>query len=336
MTARLLAALLVLLLAAPSALGERGTVKVVIAPFLSFAPILIADEEGCFDAEGLDVEFVTLNVSAEAVPVLVQGKIDVLAGHIAPSHMNAIARGARIRIVAGKGRHDPEGCTYAAIMASRELIESGRLDGPEGLRGLRCTTERSSANFYAFGTLLGAAGLGVDDIRIVDIPQAAKLKAFESGAIDVASASEPWLTLIAEAGHAAVWKPDCEILPGFQMGVILFGPGLLDEDPERGVRFMTAYLEGVRRYREGKTERNVEILARRTGLDPDLVRRTCWIPVSADGKIDGESLVAYQEWALGEDLVDRVVPLSEFWEPRFVEEAATRLGGGSGTTGEGR
>ncbi|MFH1278319.1 MAG: ABC transporter substrate-binding protein [Candidatus Eisenbacteria bacterium] len=328
--------LFAILAGAAPVLAEGRPVKVVIAPFLSFAPILIADEEGFFTGRGLDIEFVKLNMTAEAFPVLAQGKIDVLAGHMAPSPMNLIARGGRVRIVADKGRHDPEGCTYAALMASKELLASGRLNEPGGLRGLRFTTERTDPSFYMIGTVLRRAGLGIEDIRILDVPQVAKRKAFEDGAIDVASASEPWLTIIADGGRAAPWKPNREILPGFQMGVVIFGPTLLDEDPETGVRFMTAYLEGVRRYHEGKTERNVEILARRTGLDPELVRRTCWISVREDGMIDGESIVAYQEWAFEEGLVDRVVPVSEFWEPRFAREAAARLDRGDGVAGEGR
>lgn len=331
--ALLLVSSAMLSLAAPVRAGERHAaedrrpLKMVIAPFLSFAPILIARDEGFFEDAGLDIEFVTMNRSSDAVPLLVQGRIDVLATALFPSHVNAIARGGRIRLVADKGFFDPAGCAYGGLVASRSLVDSGRLDSPDGLRGLRVTTERSSWNFYVVGSLLESSGLTIDDVRVVDIPQSAKARAFEDGAVDIASASEPWLTIITDVGDAVLWKPYHDIVPGFQMGTILFGPTLLGDDPEAGVRFLVGYLRGVRQYLEGKTERNVEILARWTKLEPDLVRRACWIPVHADATIDTASVLDYERWALGEGLIDRIVPAVEFCDPSFLEQAADRLAG---------
>jgi len=60
------------------------TLKVVILPYLSEAPLFIA-EEGYFAEQALDIEFVELKRSAEAVPALAQGDLDVIAGASAPA-----------------------------------------------------------------------------------------------------------------------------------------------------------------------------------------------------------------------------------------------------------
>ena len=54
---------------------------------------------------------------------------------------------------------------------------------------------------------------------------------------------------------------------------LYYGPAFLDKDPELGRRFMVAYLQGVKQYNEGKTERNLEILQNYTRLDRDLLKQ---------------------------------------------------------------
>ena len=49
---------------------------------------------------------------------------------------------------------------------------------------------------------------------------------------------------------------------------------------------MIAYLKGVRQYNQGKTDRNVEILAKYTEMKPEEVKQSCWIPMRSDGMID--------------------------------------------------
>ena len=84
---------------------------------------------------------------------------------------------------------------------------------------------------------------------------------------------------------------------------------------------MAAYLEGVRLYQEGKTRRNIRILAERTGLDRDLLETACWPTLRSDGRIDFEAVDAYQSWALEKGLLDRMISGEEFSDIRFLETA---------------
>jgi NitT/TauT family transport system substrate-binding protein len=108
----------------------------------------------------------------------------------------------------------------------------------------------------------------------------------------------------------------------------MFGPRLLNEDRDVGVRFLMAYLESVRRYNEGKTDRNIDIIVERTELSRDVVARACWVPIRNDGMMQVESIVEYQKWAVGQELLDEIVPVDGFWDPSLVEEANKRLQAG--------
>jgi len=302
--------------------------KVATSPFLSWAPIFIGHAEGLFKKHGIELELVRTSGNVEAVPALVAHKLDVVPGMVAPGYFNIMGRGADIRFVADKGHVPKEGCSYRGFLARRDLVESGKLATLAQLKGLRIAAERTSTSFYDVDRLLAAAGLTEKDVEFVDVPYAAKLDAFKNGAIDVATASEPWLTMIVDAGDAVLWKTDREILPDNQHSFILFGPRLWKEDRDLGVRFLMGYLEAVHQYNQGKTERNIEILAKETSLDPDVVRRACWVPVRDDCTLSVESVVEYEKWAVGEKLLDKIVPAETFWDPSLLEEAQRRLQSG--------
>ena len=297
-------------------------VRVVSLPYVSFAPLHIAQEEGYFAEQSLRVEFVTMTVAADAIPSLIRGDLDVMAETIFPGFLNAIARGSRIRIVADKGYHSPAGCPYSAIMARRTLVEEGKLNHLSQLKGRRVSLiQDSGVSGYYLEKALQQAGLTLNDVEKVFMPMPARLEAFERDAIDISTATEPWVTRMAQTGHALIWKPIQQLLPNFQHAMLLYGPTLLDKNQEAGRRFMLAYLKAVRQYNHGKTDRNVKIVAKYTKTDEDLLRRSCWPSLREDGQINAESLLDYQRWALRKGFLDRIVPANQFWDPTFVEAA---------------
>jgi ABC-type nitrate/sulfonate/bicarbonate transport system substrate-binding protein len=169
--------------------------------------------------------------------------------------------------------------------------------------------------------LLNTAGLSLNDIVIVDVPTPVMPDALKKGTIDVVATVEPWITFALQTGHAVLWMPAQKVIPGFQLSTILFGPTLLEKNPEVGKRFMIACLKAVRQFNKGKTERNLEIIAKHTGLDKELLKRTCWPSLRDDGKINIESVLDFQSWAVKKGFQDKLVSPDQFWDPSFIEYA---------------
>jgi len=327
------AALPLVILVAPGAGSEaadpalkRHHLKVLYGRYLSFAPLAIARAEGFFDAQALDVELVHASGSAEATPLLVRGDLDVVAGMLRISELNAIARGAEIRIVADKGNYTPGPCVSAAIVARPEFLRVTDPGSAAHLRGARVSAVPLSYAEYVLETFLEARDLRLADLRLVRLQEAAAAAALADGSLDLQFMGEPFLTQARTSGRATVWKRAAEIVPGAQMAVILYGPRLLTKDRDAGERFMAAYLQGVRRYNLGKTPRNVQILSRETRLDPELVREACWESIRSDGQINVESVLDYERWAVQRGYLDAPLPAGKFWDPSFVEAANRALG----------
>jgi NitT/TauT family transport system substrate-binding protein len=300
--------------------------KVLLLPSLSSAPLFVAADGGYFSEQGLEVEFVKTSRSAEALAALAQGELDVWTGSVSFSLFNAIARKARIKVVSDKGTIALSGCSYGALMVRRALIENKELSSPVQLRGRRIVLNPSASPGYFMEKLLKPVGLTLDDIKVVDIPDGALVgEALKNGSVDAAFVLEPWVTQILQAGNAVIFAPAEQVVPNYQHLVTVYGPSLLDENPEAGKKFMAAYLKAVRQYNQGKTERNLEILARGTGLDKELLRKACWPSVRGDGQIDLSSLIDFQNWGMKRQFLDRVLTSDQVWDPTFVDYARQML-----------
>ena len=310
--------------AAPAPVPVR--LKVLYVRFLSFAPIAIAQAEGFFRAQGLDVELVTLPESAEATPALIQGELDVVGGMVKIGDFNAITRGAPLRIVADKGGFTDGPCVPAAFVARRGFVDGGSPDRPERLRGARVAVRPLTYPEYLLELQLGRMGLALQDLKVIRIPEAMIGEALGNDSLDVGELTEPNLTRALRSGRSVVWKPVQEIYPGAQLAVLSFGPNLLTRNREAGRRFLVAYLQGVRQYSRGKTARNIELLSKETGLDPELLRQACWQPIRGDGKVNVESVLDFQRWAVRRGALDAVVPVERFWDSTFADEANGILG----------
>lgn len=173
--------------------------------------------------------------------------------------------------------------------------------------------------------LLKPYGLSTSDIEIVDMPSPSRLEALQTGAVDIAFMSDPWINRALETGKAVVWQTFEENLPNSQLAVVMFGPTIIKEKPEAGDRFMVAYLKAVRQYNEGKTAKNISLMAEFTKSTPEEAENYCWQSFTDDGHVNLNFILEYQKWAFNKGYLDREMELSEFWEGRYLQYALEHL-----------
>jgi len=304
---------------------EPIKLKVNTLPYMSFVPLEIAEKEGYFAEQGIEVEFVSLGSDAEVVVALSQGDLDVSAGFVTVGMLNAISQGESIRFVADKGYIAPSGCTVNALVARLSLVDEGELDSPSQLEGRTIAMDPPTIEGYVVEKLLKEVGLSLDDIETTDMPPPAELDAFESGSIDLTSTSEPWVTRLLQAGYSRVWMPFEEIVPDFQYAVVMFGDSLLEENRDAGQKFMTAYLQAIRQYNQGKTDQNMALMQEYTDEERDFLEEVCWPTFRTDGYINTDSILDFQEWATEKGYLESKIQVEQFWDPEFVERANEAL-----------
>ena len=178
---------------------------------------------------------------------------------------------------------------------------------------------------YLAAAYLQQAGLTFADIEETDIPSTAYLDAMAGGNVDAISTVEPTLSRLIAAGNSVLLATMEDVVGDFQTSVLAFGKKLLVDDPDLGARFLAAYMKGVAKYNEGKTEHNLQVLAEKTGLDIEEIRNSCWLPISEDGIPQYDSIVPFMDWAVRENFLEHAITEDQFWTPDPLEKALQLL-----------
>jgi NitT/TauT family transport system substrate-binding protein len=306
---------------APQTPVPPDKLKVVILPYTSFGPIFIAQEEGYFAEQNLEVEFIRFESGTSPLPALATGEVDVLGTGPSVGLFNAIAGGSEVKLVADKGYLASDGCTYMSLLATKTWMDKNPAPNADSFKGARVSIDPTNFEAFMFEQVLKEHGLTLDDVNPQDIAPPALAEAAANDAVDIISVGDPWITRLTGSGEVAIWKPYQEIVPDMQFGFIAFAPTLFRDKPEVGARFLAAYLKGIEKYNEGKTDRNLEIMAKYTQLDVEILQKACWPPMNVTGQANLETVDAFQAWALERGLLDATVAADKYWDGSFLEQA---------------
>ena len=310
-----------------SVAADKEVIKLraTVLPYFSFAPLYLAEAEGFFADEGLAVEFVSFKGHGESLPAVLRGDIDIDT-MFTVGLLNAACRGENIRMVAGRGTMTRNDCAPSGI-----LVRPGKASEFDALKAeevcrLTFGVDPIWLDGFFLHQWLDERGLSLRDVKTEYLAApAARVEALRRGSVDAVFLSEPWITIARESNAGELWLPVAKVAPDYPLSTISFGPSMLSRTDDAGVRFLRAYLRAVAKYAEGKTPRNIDVLAKATRLDPDLLRRMCWPAIPLDGKIDAESIVRFSVWASQQGLTDRpLASADEIWNPDFLDKALQR------------
>ncbi len=310
----------------PAPQAER--VRVGFLKVLGEAPMVLARERGYFAAEGIDVELVDFAVTADALPPLGTGQLDVITGGLNPAVFNAVARGVGVKIVADGGSVGPDN-DYLALVVRRELVDNGRYRGPVDLRGLRIAVPGPYAVVhYVLKVLLDQQGLSLADVDVVPVSMADHASAVSRGAVDAAFSVEPFVSQAVRLGAVRVLGAH-EVTPNLTGGITLYSPAFPARAPELAERYLVAWLRGVADYNAafGPDRRDTEAavqLLRERGI---IVDPTTQLPgFRADGRFDVEGMRGMLDWYVAEGVVPPGIDLATVVDFQYVDRAAQRLG----------
>lgn len=309
----------------PTAATGGPTINVLTLPFISFAPLYIAQDMGFYAAQGLQVNLVEMTVQQDAIAALVSDQVDVSSAQVSVGMFNAIAKGSNIRFIADKGYIDPASCNNIALLARSSLVPEGAPITADVLRGRSIDMVRTTWNEFYVDRALASTGLRSKDLQDQALASPSVPEAMSSGKIDLSVQNEPWVTRLKDAGSHPILSPTTELFPDGETAALLFGPKLLGANAETGNRFMQAYLLAVRQYNLGKTDDNVRIISKATQLDEATLRRMCWPTIRADGGLNTQNMVDFENWAVEQGYLSGAVPEAQFYEASFARTAVQRL-----------
>jgi len=214
---------------------ERASVKVGFAQLiLSFMPLYIADDQGFWEEENLDVELVFFNSGAEAQQALLGDAVDVGAG------------GYSEPIIIQSQGVDTRTFGFIQDTLPYHLMAKPEITSIDDLEGKTLGVSREGS-LTDVVLRIALAKVGFDPAR-AEFQAAggspARLAALESGALDATILDAPSYLLAGEAGFVDLLDYT-EELPGFPYEVLYAKGERMDADPDVYLRFMRGYIKGA-------------------------------------------------------------------------------------------
>ena len=300
---------------------EKRPLQVSAGPYLAMSSLYLGLERGYFREAGLDVELRQVPGSSQALPLLARGRIDVAFTALNPSLVNAVIKGARIRIVAGREILAPA-CPDAIIAYGSAATFPDGLTDARQLRGKRVSVTRSSTfGLFMLDHLLRGAGLSLDDVKLARLRRSEAIAGLMSGQIDATSGSDLRFSHVLESDKIVRGIPLAEVLPEFQYSFVLFGKRLLQGDSRAGARFLSAYLRAGRDFLRGETPEFMNEYSASNHLDAEAVRTACRDTFRADGEIQMEDIQETIDWFDEQHMIEDRLTAARITDTRFLRLA---------------
>ena len=176
---------------------------------------------------------------------------------------------------------------------------------------------------YFTEAALAQSGIALAGLEVHHVPTTVLSEALARASIDAVATTEPNVSRLLAAGNQ-VLRDARAVVPGLPYGFLVFGERLTSRERDVGVRFMSAYLEGISAYAAGTTTANLSIVSAATGDEPGVLARACWPPFRTES-IDTTAFGAFQDWAVARKLLDRRLGFAEYWDGLFLDSARARV-----------
>jgi NitT/TauT family transport system substrate-binding protein len=312
----------------------KDRTKVIIAEdgAASGAGFYIADKKGYFEDYNIEVEFATFANSDEMLPALATGKIDIAGGISTASFFNSIAQGIHVKMIADKG-HNRKGKSYFTFVIDKD--QEGAIKEYKDLQGKRVAVSSENAvDDYIYHQMLEHVGFTDKDVEFVLLPDFANMLAgMETNTIDAALQIEPLITKGAAEGIHTKFLDATDFAPEAQIAMVLASPRFVEENRDVALRFMLAYLKGLRDYNDvfvkgtGDKPGIIEIMTEYTALkDPKLWEQVNVTGLDPNGNMFVDDIKAQYEWYKSRGALIKDVDLDKAIDTTLAEEAVNILG----------
>lgn len=274
----LTALLFAMLVCAPAQAAE--TLRVAHDQWIGYSGVFIAQDNGYFDDAGLNVETVSFSGPGDTLPPLVGGHVDI-----------ALTTGQNLAMIGAKSDVGIRAIYFLDTSDGADAVVAAEgIKTPADLKGKRVAVTRNEVNHLLLMVALDSAGLGEDDIRLVDMSADDAGAAFLAGKVDAAVTWEPWVTKAKSGGGNVVFTS--ADAPNIIMDTISVTQDTLANRSEVLTAFIGAVDRGVA-FLESNPDESRAIIAK-------------WLDVSeadVDGMLAGDKIydLADNERLLGTD-----------------------------------
>ena len=245
------------------------TLKMALLPILDSLPAYVAQQEGYFKAEGINVEIISVASAPERDQLIAAGEADGMINELV-STMFINKNDTQVQIVR-VARAATEKDPVFRILASK----TSGITAPDQLPGNQIGISEGTVIEYVTDRLLESAGISAEEVTKVAIPRISdRLALLGANELSAAVLPDPLASLALQGGAVVVLDDTAE--PEYGLSVISFRTETLESNPD----LIRAYLRAVEQAVEdiNTNPGQYEGILREKGLVPDVLIASYQIP----------------------------------------------------------
>jgi len=213
--------------------AEPFTLKVALLPILDALPMYVAEKQGYFAAQGINVEFIAAGSAADRDQIIAAGQADGMINDLL-SVLFYNKEKTQIQVVRFAQVSTDEFPLYRILVSPKSEITTA-----EGLKGAKIGISQGSVIEYVTDRMLETKGLASADYQTVAVPKIPdRLALLASGELTAATLPEPFASLAIKDGAKVLI--DDNVHPNLGNSVISFRKEIIDQQPEAVRAFLKA------------------------------------------------------------------------------------------------
>ena len=234
-----------------AASGELTEVTIGFSSWPTNMFYYLAEEEGIFEENGLDVTLQEFSSTTESINAFVGGQIDFVTSPSSETISPYVQSGAFSVVLMTDKSNGCEG-----------LISTSDIETVADLEGKTIATQLYSVDHMFLLTLLEENGMTADDVNIVDMTIQEAGTAFIAGQCDAACIWDPYFTQAVESGGNVLFSSADE--PDLITDALLASQDLCDNDPDTVTAMVKSFFDAVDYWEENPDEAS-EIMGEKLG-----------------------------------------------------------------------
>jgi NitT/TauT family transport system substrate-binding protein len=289
---------------------EDTSLKVGLLPVLDVLPLYVAEQNGYFADEGIQVEAVPVKSAQERDVLLQTGQADGVLTDL-PSTVLFNQDTARVKAVYTSRRPYPDAPMF------RILAGPGtELSTPSDLSGVPVGISQNTVIEYLTDRILEAEGVLPEDVAVLEVSAIpVRFEQLMNGNIQAATLPDP-LASAAMAAGAKLIADDAQY-PEVAQSVLTFSTDALTAKPGTVRKFLAAWNKAVAEL-NANPEKYGNLLIEQ-GRVPEAVRESYQMPPFPEAGVPTEAEVAdIVQWMQEKGLLKRAIPYQELVDPSFL------------------
>jgi NitT/TauT family transport system substrate-binding protein len=289
---------------------EDGKLKLALMPVLDVLPIYVAEQNGYFKDEGIQVEMVPVKSPQERDVLMQTSQVDGVLTDL-PSTALLNKDGDRVKAVYTARRPYPNAPLFRVLASPQSGITK-----PAELKGVPIAVSQNTTIEYLTDRLLAQAGLAKEDIQVQEVTAITmRFEQLMNGNLKAATLPDP-LAQGAVAGGAKVVVDDSQT-SSLSQSVLTFRNDVLGAKPNTVKKFLVAWEKAVQEL-NANPDKYTDLMIDK-GRVPESIKGTYRMPPFPPQGIPSAAEIAdVIQWMREKGLISRDMPYTELVDAAFL------------------